>query len=189
MGCYASSSSCWSRYVPSPLSKILVSILTGLSSIKSIRQNIMMKVSLSSLNTFWQNVVQMNNTFFFINSINDNIMSEYLLMNHRLKFPNPRNLWSSFRFLGFGQSSIFRIFSESILILLISTMNPRKSTSFLWNLYFSNLYLSCLTRNYSNIFLIYSRQFSRFSEQMSISSKYVIIQISKYSANILLINI
>ena len=76
-------------------------------------------------------MIQINNMFFFINSINNNVISKYPLINYQLKFLNPKNLWNFFRFLGSGQSSIFQIFLELILILLILIMNPKKSTSFL----------------------------------------------------------
>ena len=161
---YIPSLSCCRRYTSRSLSKTLVSILIGLSNMKSIRQSTVVKAFLSLLNIFWQSVVQINSTFFFVNSINGSIMSKYPLINRQLKFPNPRNPWSFFRFLSSDQSSTFQIFSGSILIPSISIINPKKSTSFLWNLYFFDLYLSCLVRSYPSISLTCFRWSFRFSE-------------------------
>ena len=76
-------------------------------------------------------------------------------MNFLLQLASPRNAYISLTVVDIGYSIINLIFSGSIRILLTLTINPKKSTSFQKNLYFSSIVLKPILLSRSSTSLIY----------------------------------
>ena len=110
------------------------------------------------------------------------------LINFQLKFINPKNNQISITFVSVSQFLKTLILSLLIYTLQVSTIQPKKLTLVLQNLYFYSLSLRLyLSRAFSTlrIYLVY---YFLFLEQTSISSKYIITNISKQGLSTLLIS-
>ena len=142
---------------------------------------------LSVQNAFSAFLLYTKGVFFYVSLVREIAILEQFLINCQLKFRNSRKNYIFLTIVSYGYFLIILIFSLLIYTLLISIIQPKKSTSIAQNMHFFSLIRKLYQSRHLSTVRTCLTQSSSFLEQTRILSKYTTTKMSKCALNTLLI--